>query len=86
MCNTLKARQLTSALQSVAQMKETTLEDAARSNPNILRCTIVPQQRALYLRDMEELSFDQLEKKWLKPRSLLRRALSELKYRMVGKS
>lgn len=85
LCNTLKARQLISKLQSTAQMKETTLENAAHSNPNILKCTVMPQQRALYLRDMKELSFNQLEKKWLKPRSLLRRTLSELKYRIVGK-
>lgn len=86
LCNTLKACQLVPELQSAAQMKETTLEDAARSNPNILKCTVMPQQRALYLRDMKELPFEQLEKKWLKPRSLLRRVLSELKYRIVRKS
>lgn len=84
--NTEKARQLMPALQSIALIKETTLEDAAHSNPNILKCTVLPHQRALYLRDMKNLPFVQLEKKWLRPRNLLRRVLSGLKYIIVGKS
>ena len=81
-CNTEKAAQYLPRLKELAEMKEVTVEQAAKHNPNLLRPTPQLPTRGSYLADVERMPFAELEKKWLKPRSLLRKTASKLLFRL----
>ena len=77
-CNSEKARGFLQQLDAVSEMKPVELEQACRQNPNLVRPTHMPSSRSAYMEDLKNMEFDQLEKKWLKPRSLARRLASRL--------
>lgn len=79
-CNTEKAANMVSKMRNFAEIKATTIEEASRENPNIKKCTQMPETREKYLEDMEHFSYDELERKWLRPRSRLRKFVSRVKY------
>ena len=79
-CNTEKAANMVSKMRNFAEIKTTTIEEASRENPNIKKCTQMPETREKYLEDMEHFSYDELERKWLRPRSRLRKFVSRVKY------
>ena len=78
MCNTAKAKAYAGRLAEVSEMRGVTVEQASRQNPNVCRPTTVPPCREAYMEDVKELSFAELEKKWLKPRSHARKLVSKL--------
>lgn len=80
LCNSRKAINLIETFSTFAEIKTISLESATAFNPNILKHTIMPPQRSRYISDLKDLPFDELESKWLKPRSFFRRVLSQLKF------
>lgn len=78
MCNTAKAKEYVQRLAEMSEIKAVTVEQASRNNPNVVRSTKAPSCRKTYMEDVKRLSFAELEKKWLKPRSLARRIVSGL--------
>ncbi len=80
LCNTETAQTYLEKIEKVADMRVITLEQAKQQNPNLVRSASEPERRREYLDDMKNLSFEELEKKWLKPRSWLRKKMGILKF------
>lgn len=80
LCNTEKAQQYIGKMKKVADVREITLEQAKRQNPNLVKPAPEPERRKEYLEDMKTLSFAELEAKWLRPRSWLRKKIGVLKF------
>lgn len=80
LCNTEKAQQYIEKITQVADVRKITLEQAKHQNPNLVKPAAEPEKRSEYLEDMIKLSFAELEVKWLKPRSWLRKKIGVLKF------
>ena len=78
--NTEKAENLMSQLGEVASVRQVDFGLAAKKNPNLVQSTVEPKERNAYMKDLQQLEFAELASKWLKPRSVVRRALSYIKY------
>lgn len=82
--NTEKAQEMLPELEKAAQMRAVNFQLAVQRNPNIIRSTDAPAVRESFMEDVRRLSYEELAGKWLKPRSPLRRLLSQIKF-MLGK-
>ncbi len=80
LCNTEKAQKYMAKIEQVADVRSITLEQAKKHNPNLVKPAPEPERRREYLEDMKNLSFAELEAKWLKPRSWLRKKIGVLKF------
>ena len=80
LCNTKKAQNYIEKIKQVADVQKITLEQAKRKNPNLVKPAPEPERRREYLEDMKTLSFEELEAKWLKPRSWVRKKIGLLKF------
>ena len=82
LCNTAKAITYSHLFLEYADVKEITLDQAKKQNPNLCQPTRMPFNRLEYMEDIKNLTFDELEKKWLKPRSVIRKILSNLLFKL----
>lgn len=82
--NTEKAKAMLQKLEKIAEIRPIDLSLAEQRNPNIFRSTDMPAVREAYMEDVQRMTYEDLVKKWLKPRSPLRRFLSHIKF-MLGK-
>lgn len=84
MLNSFKAQAYRELLASVSDVCDISVEQAARKNPNVLKSTVAPACREEYLNDIKNLSYVDLEKKYHKPRSHIRKLLSKIKFMIKG--
>ena len=82
--NSVKAHAYRELLEGVSDVCDISVEQAAKKNPNVLRSTVAPACREEYLNDVKTLSYVDLEKKYHKPRSRIRKLLSKIKFMIKG--
>lgn len=80
MLNSEKALSIKEKLGSVLSIKELSIEQAAKNNPNILNSTKAPVGMDEYIEDVKRLTYVDLVKKYHKPRSYMRKLLSKIKF------
>lgn len=78
--NSGKANEFYERLTNVCDIQQISIEQAAKRNPNLLKSSVAPEGREEYLMDLKSMSYVDLNKKYHRPRSKIRKILSRLKF------
>lgn len=77
--NSEKGEKLFNEIKEKLVLKETNLEKAINFNKSMIKSVVIPKTRESFFKDLDQLEFDKLAKKYTSQRSIIRRILSKCK-------
>ena len=82
--NSEKGKKLFEKIKEKIDFKEVNFEEAIKYNPSMIKSVIKPQKRDSFFRDLENLDFNELEKKYFPEPKFIFKVIRKIKFKMLN--